>query len=72
MGLLKVQTKTSASVMNTDVPTSLFTLMDAHISAAPGTASSADTLRYAFRTPRRLYLMMVVWLVGVGEGREAR
>ena len=54
MGLLKVQMKISERVMSTDVPTLLCTLMDAHIRAAPGKASAADTSRYALRSPRRL------------------
>lgn len=43
MGLLKVQTKTSAMVMKTEVSTPLVTLMEAHMKAAPGTARAADT-----------------------------
>ena len=43
MGLLNVQTNTSASVMNTEVSTPFGALMLAHMKAAPGRAREAET-----------------------------
>lgn len=45
MGLLNVQIKTSAKVMNTEVSTPVGALMEAHMSAAPGRARVAETRR---------------------------